>query len=84
MNRKQIYMVLGMMVLIMLIACSKVLFDRTIDIENEFQVAVIMPADSKYELKGVVQGINDNAREKNIKINMLYCNIFLYCFLRFV
>ena len=37
MNRKQIYMVLGMMVLIMLIACSKVLFDRTIDIENEFQ-----------------------------------------------
>ena len=64
------YMVLGMMVLIMLIACSKVLFDRTIDIENEFQVAVIMPADSKYELKGVVQGINDNAREKNIKINI--------------
>ena len=74
MNRKQIYMVLGMMVLIMLIACSKVLFDRTIDIENEFQVAVIMPADSKYELKGVVQGINDNAREKNIKINMLYAS----------
>ena len=74
MNRKQMYMVLGMMVLIMLIACSKVLFDRTIDIENEFQVAVIMPADSKYELKGVVQGINDNAREKNIKINMLYAS----------
>ena len=74
MNRKQMYMVLGMMVLIMLIACSRVLFDRTIDIENEFQVAVIMPADSKYELKGVVQGINDNAREKNIKINMLYAS----------
>lgn len=76
MNRKHIhmYMVLGMIVLILLIACSKVMFDRTIDIENEFQVVVVMPADSKYELDGVIHGINDNAREKNIKINMLYAS----------
>lgn len=65
-------MIIGMIMLILLIVLSKFIIEKGMEEEENSQIAVIIPAECKYELKDLILGINDNARAKNTKINMIY------------